>query len=49
MTAKGLNTEPDKTCRTIKANYAKISVANFESTGSWGGRQECVIIQGLEN
>lgn len=48
MTAKGLNTEPDKTCRTIKANYAKISVANFESTGSWGG-QECVIIQGLEN
>lgn len=37
MTAKGLNTEPDKTCRTIKANYAKIGVANFESTGSWGG------------
>lgn len=48
MTAKGLNTEPDKTYRTIKANYAKISVANFESTGSWRG-QECVIIQGLEN
>lgn len=48
MTAKGLNTEPDKTCRTIKANYAKISVANFENTGSWGG-QECVIIQELEN
>lgn len=37
MTAKGLNTEPDKTRRTIKANYAKISVANFENTGSWGG------------
>ena len=39
MTATGLNMEPDKSCRTIKANYAKVSVANFESTGSWG-RQE---------
>ena len=30
------NTEPDGTSRTIKAQYAKTSAANFERSGSFG-------------
>lgn len=31
-----LNPEPDGTCRTIKANYHKVSVANFVRRGGYG-------------
>lgn len=31
-----LNPEPDGTCRTIKANYYKVSLANFLRRGSMG-------------
>lgn len=30
------NPEPDGTCRTIKANYYKMSLANFVRGGSMG-------------
>lgn len=32
-----INTEPDGTCRTIKAQYYKNSQANFEHKGTWWG------------
>lgn len=31
-----LNPMPDGTCRTIKNQYFKNSLANFESHGTWG-------------
>ena len=31
-----INTKPDGTCRTIKAQYAKTSKANFEYSGTYG-------------
>lgn len=31
-----LNPEPDGTCRTIKANYHKVSAANFVRRGGYG-------------
>lgn len=31
-----INTETDGTCRTIKANYWKVSRANFLHTNDWG-------------
>ena len=37
IVVSAVNAYPDDTCRTIKANYAKISKANFESKGTWGG------------
>ena len=33
---ESINTEPDGTCRTIKAQYAKTSKANFEYSGTYG-------------
>lgn len=36
MYAKGLNTMPDGSCRTIKYQYQKNSISNFESQGSFG-------------
>lgn len=31
-----INTMPDGTCRTIKSQYFKNSVANFLHDGTWG-------------
>lgn len=31
-----LNPEPDGSCRTIKNQYYKTSLANFLKTGTWG-------------
>ena len=36
MYAKGLKTMPDGSCRTIKYQYQKNSISNFESQGSFG-------------
>ena len=34
-----LNPMPDGTCRAIKNQYFKNSLANFESHGTWGGNR----------
>jgi len=36
MKQKLFNPEPDGTCRTIKANYYKVSLANFIRGGGYG-------------
>lgn len=36
MKQEPLNPEPDGTCRTIKANYARMSRANFLRRGGYG-------------
>ena len=36
MRQQPFNPEPDGTCRTIKANYYKVSRANFLHTNSFG-------------
>lgn len=33
-----INTMPDGTCRTLKAQYANTSCSNFVKTGTWGGQ-----------
>lgn len=33
---RGVNTEYDGCCRTLKANYWKTSLANFLHTNDWG-------------
>ena len=34
-----LNPEPDGSCRTIKNQYYKTSLANFLKTGTWGQQE----------
>ena len=38
-----INTEPDGMCRTIKANYWKVSRANFLRGGDYGATGVAVI------
>lgn len=37
-----INTMPDGTCRTLKSQYFKNSVANFLHDGTWGAT--CVAV-----
>ena len=41
-----LNPEPDGTCRTIKANYHKVSLANFTRRGGMEQPQSSCIVMG---
>lgn len=41
-----LNPEPDGTCRTIKANYWKMSRANFVRGGGYGATAVLVFDSG---
>lgn len=38
-----MNPEPDETCRTIKANYQRMSVANFIRRGGYGATGVIII------
>ena len=41
----GCNTENDGTCRTIKANYYKVSRINFQNTKDWGATGAILIYE----
>ena len=43
MKQYAMNPEPDGTCRTIKANYYKVSMANFVRRGGYGATGVAVV------
>ena len=45
MRKEGLNTEYDSMCRTLKANYWKVSVANFLHQNDWGATGAMVVYE----
>lgn len=46
MEVEALNTMPDGTCRTLKRQYAKNSIGNFENQGTWGATGVIVAMRG---